>query len=289
MSLQMRTLIIYTLALGVSFTSARAQLSSPIDVENLFPNVGAAIVWADPNNAGVPPGVLGACSGTLIHERIFLTAGHCTRVSEDGIPPLIHIFVTFNLHVFDDRSTWIPVIAQAWHPSTLPCPHNSCPWPDPPVPGLHDVGLMFLAIPVHFTKPAGLAHPGALDSGRGDSQDQIVVGYGFADSAPQGGPLPWSQWEGIRHYRVISPRQAFDAAWAFGSQGDGCFGDSGGPTFLGPLGESGNKRRAIITTASAFLGASCSTGRSVVARIDNEDVQSWIAQQIKQWLPMHQD
>jgi len=74
-------------------------------VENLFPNVGASIVWADPKNAGVPPGVLGACSGTFIHERVFLTAGHCTRVSEDGIPPFIHAFVTFNLRVFDDGST----------------------------------------------------------------------------------------------------------------------------------------------------------------------------------------
>lgn len=233
--------VLLVLALGAGAVSLYAEDQRHIDVQNLFPNVGAAIVWAGPNNAGVPPGVLGACSGTLIQERVFLTAGHCTRVSQDGIPPFIQIFVTFNLHVFDDRSTWIPVVEQAWHPSTLPCPNNSCPWPPPPVPGLSDVGLMFLAKPVNFAKAAKLAHPGTLERGPGERQDQVIVGYGFADSAPQGGPLPWSQWEGIRHYKVISPGQVFDDRFAIGGPGEICFGDSGGPTFLGPLAESGNK------------------------------------------------
>src|SRR5690242_11656428 len=115
----MRTLLFIALALDTGAIAVRAQDLRHVDVQNLFPNVGAAIVWVEPNNAGVPPGVLGACSGTLIDERVFLTAGHCTRPSEGGIPPFIHVFVTFNLHVFDDRSTWIPVVAQAWHPSTL--------------------------------------------------------------------------------------------------------------------------------------------------------------------------
>ena len=125
----MRPLIMAVLALEASVGSLCAEDLRHIDVHNLFPNVGLSVVWADANNAGVPPGVLGACSGTLIQERVFLTAGHCTRISEGGIPPFIRVFVTFNLHVFDDRSTRNPVIAQAWHPSTLPCPNNSLPGP----------------------------------------------------------------------------------------------------------------------------------------------------------------
>jgi hypothetical protein len=121
----MRTLII-ALVLAVDVATLSAQAVRHIDVENLFPNVGSAIIWVEPNNAGVPPGVLAAGSGVLIGDRVFLAAAHVTRPSEDGIPPFIHVYVTFNLHVFDDRSAWIPVVAQAWHPSTLPCHNNVC-------------------------------------------------------------------------------------------------------------------------------------------------------------------
>jgi hypothetical protein len=85
------------------------------------------VIWVEPNDAGVPPGVLAVLPGVPIHERVFLTCGHCTRASEPGISPFITPYVTFNLHVLDDRSTWIRVAAQAWHPSTLPCgPDNAC-------------------------------------------------------------------------------------------------------------------------------------------------------------------
>ena len=51
-------------------------------------------------------------------------------------------------------------------------------------------------------------------------------------------------------------------------------------SFLGPLAESGHKRREIVSTTSAFKGAPCSTAASIVSRIDNENVQAWIAQEI---------
>ena len=49
-----------------------------VDVLNLFANVGALIYFVEPNDFGLPPGVITHCSGTLIHERVFLVAGHCT-------------------------------------------------------------------------------------------------------------------------------------------------------------------------------------------------------------------
>src|SRR5215471_8613536 len=245
----MRTLII-ALALGAGATTLSAQAVRHIDVENLFPSVGSAVIWVEPNGAGVPPGVLAAGSGVLIGDRVFLTAAHVTRPAEDGIPPFIHVFVTFNLHVFDDRSTWIPVEAQAWHPSTLPCPHNSCDnWPPPPNRGLSDVGLIFLSRPVESIKPARLAPPGTFETGRGESQDKIVVGYGFPDKR-----LPWSQWPGTRHYVSIPSTDIFDDRHITGSPGVICLGDSGGPVFLGPIAESGNKRRTVAAITSATVG-----------------------------------
>jgi hypothetical protein len=115
----MRNLLFTALALGAGALSVLAEDPRRIDVNNLFPSTGAYVIWVDPNNAGVPPGILALGTGTLIHERVFLTCGHCTRASEPGIPPFIRVFVTFNLHVSDDPSAWIPVVAQ--------CTRQRCP------------------------------------------------------------------------------------------------------------------------------------------------------------------
>jgi len=146
---------------------------------------------------------------------------------------------------------------------------------------------MFLATsPMNFIKTADLANPGTLETGRGDSQNPIIVGYGLPDGPPGGGQPDWSKWAGVRHYRVISPQQPFDESTAIGGPATACFGDSGGPTFLGPLADSGEKRRQIIATTSAVEGTTCSD-TSVVARIDNVNVQAWIAQEIANFLASH--
>lgn len=287
----MRTLNAIALTIGLTVLSAAQNDPRHIDVYNLFPNVGTMIVEADANDAGIPAGIAGACPATLIHHRVLLTAGHCTRQSEFGIPPFIHVYVSFSLHVFDDRSTWIPVEDQAWHPSTLPCPPGSgcVGWGEPPRPGLSDVGLLLLPEdlrgPVTRLRPALLAPPGTLDRYWVQNHEQVIVGYGFRNSAPGGGPLPWSQWDGIRRYRSKLLDHVIDDRWAqWVYPTDTCFADSGGPVFVGPLGDSGHERRYIVAVTSGFKGADCPNA-AINARVDNEDVQRWIAQQIRAWLP----
>ena len=92
-----------------------------VDVLNLFSNVGALIYFAEPNDFGIPPGIVTHCSGTLIHERVFLLAGHCTAPTAGGLFPFIKAFVTFSPNALD-RSTWLPVSSFAYHPSLPPCP-----------------------------------------------------------------------------------------------------------------------------------------------------------------------
>jgi hypothetical protein len=70
-----------TLILGAAILAAIpppivALVASTRDNANRDLEVGAFIVWAHPNAEGVPEGLLGICSGALIHERVFLTAGH---------------------------------------------------------------------------------------------------------------------------------------------------------------------------------------------------------------------
>jgi hypothetical protein len=115
--------------------------------------------------------------------------------------------------------------------------------------------------------------------GRGDNQDQIIVGYGFPEIAQ---PWSWSQWPGVRHYVVVPPEQVWDDRRTIGGSGQICLGDSGGPTFFGPIGDSGDKRREVVAVSSATAG-DCSTG-SIFARVDNADVLAWIDYQTSQWL-----
>jgi hypothetical protein len=277
----MRSLKPFVLALFTVTVQLEAQLPRHMDVKNLFPNAGVAVLVIDPNNAGIPSGVMEAGSGVLIGEQVFLTAAHVTRPAEDGIPPFIHVFVTFNLHALDDRSSWIPVVAQAWHPSTLPCPHNACNWPDTPFPGpgQHDVGLMFLASPVKFTKPAKLAPPGYVEKAAAENQPNVVAGYGVLNLL-----TPASENPLYRHYVETAAHQVFSDASLKGGMGEGCGGDSGSPLFLGPAGESGYKRRFVAGVLSGNDGSNCASGVFYYARVDTEEMQAWISEEIGKFL-----
>ena len=68
----------------------RASPPAVIDRFNLFPHVGALLIAVVPNDVGIPEGLVAFCSGALIHERVFLTAGHCTGPGSFApVPPFI--------------------------------------------------------------------------------------------------------------------------------------------------------------------------------------------------------
>jgi hypothetical protein len=94
-----------------------------------------------------------------------------------------------------------------------------------------------------------------------------VVGYGEAQTNPDGVPLPLEQWDGLRRYGTSTMRDAFNAEWArFNRDPSGtCFGDSGGPTFF--------LNRIVAVTADG--GPPCDTvdNRS---RVDAQSVRDWI-------------
>ena len=203
-----------------------------VDVLNLFSNVGALIYFVEPNDFGVPPGIITHCSGTLIHERVFLLAGHCTAPTAGGLFPFIKAFVTFSPNALD-RSTWLPVSSFAFHPSIPPCPPpEGCTFRGLD-PGILDVGLVFLSRPVRHIAPARLARPGTLEFAGALDNPMIVAGYGHLDSLPGGGAPPDSEWDGLRRIKISRLRTVVDNEWASWSlPGIVCFGDSGAPTFF---------------------------------------------------------
>ena len=184
-----------------------------VDVLNLFSNVGALIYFAEPNDFGIPAGIATHCSGTLIHERVFLLAGHCTAPTAGGLFPFIKAFVTFSPNALD-RSTWLPVSSFAYHPSLPPCPPpEGCTFQGLD-PGILDVGLVFLSRPVRHIAPARLAKPGTLETAGAAGKLMIVAGYGHLDSLPGGGAPPDSEWDGLRRIKISRFGTVVDNEWA---------------------------------------------------------------------------
>ena len=194
----------------------------------------AAITWGEPDtdhhNVGAMMldfpdyGVVPGCSGTLIHPRIFLTAGHCT----EGVEPE-EVWVNFNPDGLD-TSTNLDVAEVVTHPDYYWGPRSNP----------HDLGALILAEPVTDIEPANLAPLGFLDDlkaqgllkNRGEKAKFTMVGYG----ATLYFPPPDIVYEDQRQF-ALSEYRALLKSWLRVSQnqatGDGgtCYGDSGGPAF----------------------------------------------------------
>ena len=197
----------------------------------------AAITWGEPDTEHTNVGAMvvdwpdygpyQVCSGTLIHPRVFLTAGHCTADWEGtGVETF---WVNFDEYALNEKTLLkveevIPHPDYYWGPTSNP----------------HDVGVLILAKPVKRIKPANLPEEGFLDQllAEGKLHDGsegakfTVVGYG--------GTLDWPPpaitYEDLRQV-AYSEYQTLLKVWLKMSQnqatGDGgtCFGDSGGPAF----------------------------------------------------------
>jgi len=185
-------------------------------------NVGAMVVdWPD-------YGPYQVCSGTLIHPRVFLTAGHCTEGWEGtGVETF---WVNFDPYALNEK-TLLDVEQVITHPDYY--------WG--PTSNPHDVGVLILEKPVKKRiKPANLPEEGFLDQLLAEGKlrqgkeeaDFTVVGYGGSLSWPP----PEITYDDYRQF-AESEYQALLEAWLRLSQnqatGDGgtCYGDSGGPAF----------------------------------------------------------
>ena len=266
-------------------TASQPDLSSirVVDALNLFPNVGALLVFAEPNDFGVPSGILTSCSGTLIHERAFLVAGHCTAWTGGTLLPFIKLFVTLSPNA-RDPSAWLEVSGLAYHPSIPPCPPpDFCTFRGLD-PGILDIGLVFLSQPVRDVEPAMLARPGTLETDRAAGQFMIVAGYGFLNSLPGGGAPPISEWDGLRRLKISRLQQVVDNEWASWSlPGIVCYGDSGAPTFFDRPPVAGRSR--VVAVASD--GGDVCFSRDDRARVDTKEAQDWIRQTIADAVVAH--
>ncbi len=206
---------------AISLLAVGAMPASAItygEIDLVHVNVGALVINS------INWGVIQWCSGTLVHPRVFLTAGHCTVDLLDFVNSMDDVWVSFSLNAYDKPIYRVESIVT--HPDYWWGPTS-----DP-----HDVGVLILKRPVMKVAPATLAPVGFLyeleKQGLLKGAKFAVVGYGYNENFEEEVAFEVS-------YRKIAYSEflSLHRAWLYMSQNPStsdsgtCYGDSGGPTF----------------------------------------------------------
>jgi hypothetical protein len=216
------------------------------------PNVGALLADWDPDSPG--PDIL--CSGTLIAPTVYLTAAHCTAFLEsEGIT---QVWVTFAPAYDEDAVSPAGLFAGTYvtHPE-----FGSGGASDP-----HDIAVVLLQDPPGVA-PAELPSAGLLDRLKAghelDDRTFTAVGYGTVREDKTGGPHAFF-FDGVRRF-ALQDALNLEKSWLLLSMqpstgsGGGCYGDSGGPHFLGD--QTSNLLVSITITGDAMCRATDKTYR----------------------------
>src|SRR5665811_1819243 len=194
------------------------------------------------------------CSGTLIAPTIFLTAAHC---AEDNGPAV----VTFDTaYVAGDRT-----YSGTFHVDPL--------YPGP-TSDMHDIAVVVLDKAVKGITPARLPAAGSL-SALSANQQFTSVGYGAYEVTNEPGGHQYL-YNDVRMV-AAGTLNATNPAWlrismnpATGNGGT-CYGDSGGPNFLGASGTVA----AITITGDAICRST-----NVDYRLDTASARSFLKQYV---------
>jgi V8-like Glu-specific endopeptidase len=208
---------------------------------NGHPNVGglvAAQAYSD--------GTWIYCSGTLISPTVFLTAAHCAEGDR--------VRVSFSSAYQDGDKTY----AGTWHADPAYNQSQSDP---------HDIAVVVLDKEVKGIAPARLPQAGSLSNLAGNQQF-TSVGYG-AYQLLKGQPY-YNDVRGVATGTLNSINPAWLRISQNPSTGNGgtCYGDSGGPNFLGT---------SNVIAATTITGDTACRSTNVDYRLDTASARNFLA------------
>ncbi len=201
-------------------------------------------------------GTWAECSGTLISRTVFLTAAHC----DEGVS---RVNVTFDSSYVNPGGT---TYAGTWHAD----PAFSKAQGDP-----HDIAVVVLDNQVSGIDPARLPAANSL-AGLGKNQKFTSVGYGAqAVSSGRGGKtFTYTDVRFVASGTLNAVTPSFLRISQNASTGNGgtCYGDSGGPNFLG----AGSSETNIVA-GTTITGDTACRSTNVDYRLDTASARSFLA------------
>jgi Trypsin len=274
----MRRVVLLTLAALLVVTFARIGAVTDGKVDG---NAHPAVVLLLMEVGGKPAF---RCSGTLLSPTVLLTAGHCTN-NFPGAP-------FTGMRVFTESDVQAGIGTTNNYPFAGPNSIEATFWAAHPLYEtgpffVHDVGVVLLQ-PPGFILPASqygrLPAVNQLDTLKTRRGQQDVtftaVGYGLQESFPD--PALFlatntrTRFMATPHLlQINSPGFTGDFSLLLSnnhSTGGTCFGDSGGPNFLG----SGRTETKTVAGVTSFgLNGNCA-GTGGVFRMDRQDVLDFV-------------
>ena len=255
--------LLLTLVLALSTIGAASAVTDGELDGNRHPYVGLMVAQDADGNP------LWRCSGTLLNSTLFLTAGHCTEA------PAAHVEIWFasdvesgipaNGYPFDGDVGGIPYTHSQYNPNAF---------------YLYDLGVVVLDKPVRMRQYGALPGQDVLDSLATQRGTQDVtftaVGYGLQESFPDA--ASWK--ENNQRVRMLARPHLLQINTGFTGDfslllsnntntGGTCFGDSGGPNFIGDS-------NVVGAVTSYGLNGNCA-GTGGVYRVDRADDLNWLA------------
>jgi len=246
--------------LAVAVSPVGAVTDGELDGDG-HPYVGLMVAQDEDGNP------LWRCSGTLLSPTLFLTAGHCTEA------PAAHVEIWFDADVTDAALHDYPFNGDV---GGTPYTH---PDYDPNAFFLFDLGVVVLDEPVVMDEYGALPELNQLDAYKTQRGQQKVtftaVGYGLQESFPDA--AAWQE-NNLRIRMVAHPKLNQINGGLVGDfslllsnnthTGGTCFGDSGGPNFIGDS-------NVIAGVTSFGLNGNCA-GTGGVYRVDRADDLDWL-------------
>jgi V8-like Glu-specific endopeptidase len=234
------------------FTAGAAAITYGVPDGNGHPEVGALLA-----QHAFSDGTWEECTGTLIAPRVFLTAEHC----DEGVS---HVAVTFDSTY--DAATGATYWG-TWHGNPGYNQAQSNP---------QDVAVVVLDKAVKGITPARLPAAGSLDRLDGTAQF-TSVGYG-AQAVTNGPGGKTFHYADVR-YVSTGTLNSLTPTWLRISQnpatgnGGTCYGDSGGPNFLGAGAGETN-----IVAGTTITGDTPCRSTNVDYRLDTPSARAFLGQ-----------